>query len=223
MCGSDGTGGPSWCTSMPRSNRAAASSSPETSCDEPEASSVTAPPRTDPEPRMVNGSAPRPPSSIETPRVRSAPSSAPIGRSRARGSPSKATEAGDSAATAGRNRMTVPALPTSTLTDEPGSMEPPETARSVPRSSSEQPRTRSAAIARDVSRAFSTPRSTAGESLRAASMSARLEIDLEPGSRKVARTGPCATGARQRPDSITLRVSVDAEGVAHVRSVRLRS
>src|SRR5580693_7500064 len=223
MCGSDGTGGPTWCTSMPRSNRAAASSSPETSCDEAEASSVTGPPRTAPDPWIVNGSAPRPPSSIDTPSSRRAASKAPIGRSRARGSPSNATEAGDSAVSAGRNRMVVPELPTSTLTDEPGSMEPPETARSVPYSSREQPRIRSAAIARDVSRAFRTPLSTAGESLSAASISARLEIDLEPGSRKVARTGPCAAGARQRPDSITLRVSVDAEGVAHVRSVRLRS
>ena len=76
MCGSDGTGGPSWCTSMPRSNRAAASSSPETSWDEAEASSVTAPPRTAPEPWMVNGSAPRPPSSIDTPSSRRAASRA---------------------------------------------------------------------------------------------------------------------------------------------------
>ncbi len=120
MCGSDGTGGPSWCTSMPWSNRAAASSSPETSCDEAEASSVTAPPRTAPDPWMVNGSAPRPPSSIDTPSSRRAESSAPIGRSRARGSPSNATEAGESAVSAGRNRMVVPELPTSTLTDEPG-------------------------------------------------------------------------------------------------------
>ena len=131
MCGSDGTGGPSCCTSTPRSNRAAASSSPETSCDEPEASRVTAPPRTAPEPLMVNGSAPRPPSSMETPSARSAPSSAPMGRSRARGSPSNATAAPDSAATAGRNRMTVPALPTSTLTAWPAASEPPETARPV--------------------------------------------------------------------------------------------
>ena len=38
-------------------------------------------------------------------------------------------------------------------------------------------------------------------------MSARLVIDFEPGSRSVARTGPCAAGARQRPESMTLRVS----------------
>ena len=68
---------------------------------------------------MVNGSAPRPPSSMTTPSVRSAVSSAPTGRSLARGSPSNATSAGVSAATAGRNRMTVPELPTSTRTVEP--------------------------------------------------------------------------------------------------------
>ena len=69
MCGSDGTGGPACRTSTPAVNRGAASSSPETSCDDPEASSVTGAARTEPEPWMVNGSAPRPPSSIDTPSV----------------------------------------------------------------------------------------------------------------------------------------------------------
>jgi hypothetical protein len=50
MCGADGTGGPSCRTSMPSSNRGAASNRPETSCEEPEASSTTVPPRTAPRP-----------------------------------------------------------------------------------------------------------------------------------------------------------------------------
>ena len=90
--------------------------------------------------------------------------------------------------------MTVPALPTSTLTDEPGQRSRRETARSVPSSAIEQPRTRSAAIAREVSRASAPRAAVDGESLSAASSSARLVIDLEPGSRSVARTGPCAAG-----------------------------
>ena len=210
MCGSDGTGGPECRTSTPSVKRGAASSSPETSCEDPDASSVTGPPGTLPVPCTVKGSAPRPPSSIDTPSVRSADSSAPIGRSRARGSPSNATAAGVSAATAGRNRMTVPALPTSTLTAAPGAGLPGWTPTSVPRSWMAQPRACSAPTAREVSRAFRTPRTTDGESLRAARMRARLVIDFEPGSRSVARTGPCAAGARQRPESITLRVSADA-------------
>ena len=46
MCGAEGMGGPSCRISMPWSNRGAASSSPEISCEEPDASRVTAPPRT---------------------------------------------------------------------------------------------------------------------------------------------------------------------------------
>jgi len=71
---------------------------------------------------------------------------------------------------------------------------------SVSREWMSQPRARSAPTAREVSRAFSTPRTTDGESLKAAKMRARLVIDFEPGSRNVARTGPCAAGARQRPE-----------------------
>ena len=62
-----------------RSKRAPASSSAETNCEEALASIVTVPPRTAPEPRTVNGSAPRPPSSTCTPRARSAASIGPTG------------------------------------------------------------------------------------------------------------------------------------------------
>jgi hypothetical protein len=34
-----------------------------------------------------------------------------------------------------------------------------------------------------------------------------LVIDFEPGSRSVACTGPCAAGARQRPEFMLLSVS----------------
>lgn len=98
--------------------------------------------------------------------------------------------------------MTVPAFPTSTVTLAPELIDPGETARSVPDSEIEQPRTRSAATASEVSRARSGPRTTDGESLSAASTRARLVIDFEPGSRSRARTGPWAAGVRQRPESM---------------------
>ena len=63
-------------------------------------------------PCRVNGS--RSPS-IRAPSARSASSTVPIGRSRARGSPSKRTGPSASAATGGTKRMTVPASPQSTV------------------------------------------------------------------------------------------------------------
>ena len=72
MCGRDGTGLPSWRTSTPSSYAAPASSSAETNWLEAEASMTTWPPRTEPRPRTVNGSVPRPSSSTSTPRPRSA-------------------------------------------------------------------------------------------------------------------------------------------------------
>src|SRR5258708_37339902 len=69
------------------------------------------------------------------------------------------------------------------------------------------PIARSAVMASVVSRAFRWPRTTDGDSLRAASTSARFVIDLEPGSRSRARTGSCAGGVFQRPESIALRLS----------------
>ena len=49
-CGADGTGGPTWRTTTPRSKRGAASSSPETSWLDAEASMTTSPPVTRPAP-----------------------------------------------------------------------------------------------------------------------------------------------------------------------------
>ena len=76
---------------------------------------VTRPPRTLPWPSTVNGSAPRPSSSISTPRPRSPRRTSCIGRVRACGSPSKITGPSASAATGGTNRITVPARPQSTV------------------------------------------------------------------------------------------------------------
>ena len=139
MCGAEGTGAPSWRTSIPSSDRAAASSKPETSCEDPEASSVTVPPRIAPRPSTVNGTAPRPPSSMRAPSSRSATRIGPTGRCLARASPSKWTSAEVSAATAGRKRMTVPALPTSTLTREPAIGWPAVTRQPVPDTGSSPP------------------------------------------------------------------------------------
>ena len=72
------------------------------------------PPRTDPRPRTVKGSAPRPASSTSTPRPRRAASTSPTGRLRMCGSPSKATSPSARAATGGTKRITVPARPQST-------------------------------------------------------------------------------------------------------------
>ena len=203
MCGADGTGGPSCRTSMPSSNRGAASSRPETSCEEPEASSTTVPPRTAPRPCTVNGTAARPPSSICAPTCRSAARIGPTGRCLARASPSKATTAEVSAARPGTNRITVPAFPTSTFTAEPGAGCPGVITQSVrdpvisERSVIAQPRARRASAASAVSLARSGLAITAGPSPSAARTNARLVMDLEPGSRTRALTGPAAAGEAQ--------------------------
>ncbi len=114
MCGAEGARPPRCRTSRPLSYRGAASSSPETSCEEADASTVTAPPASEPVPCTVNGMAPRPPSSITAPISRSAAMIAPTGRCEARGSPWNSVSTLASADTGGTNRMTVPAFPTST-------------------------------------------------------------------------------------------------------------
>ncbi len=156
---------------------------------------MTAPPPRWPVPRTVNGTAPRPPSSMSAPSARSAPISGPTGRWEARGSPRNATSPVTSGATGGTNRITVPALPTSTRApwsilasrkrhpSGPASM-PPHSACT-------------AAAINSVSRACSGFAMRVGPSATAARMSARLVIDFEPGSRSSARTGPSAAGAGQ--------------------------
>ena len=182
---------------MPSSNRGAASSRPETSCEDPEASSTTVPPRTAPRPCTVNGTAARPPSSICAPSWRSASRIGPIGRSLIRSSPSKETTAEVSAASAGTNRITVPAFPTSTLTAEPGAGWPGVITQSVRDSVISEPSARRASAASAVSLARSGLAITAGPSPSAARTRARLVMDLEAGSRTRALTGPAAAGEAQ--------------------------
>jgi hypothetical protein len=205
MSGSDGTGGPSWCTETPSPNRAADSSSPVTNCEEPDASSTTEPPRTAPVPCTMNGAASP---LTSTPSERRADSIAPIGRSLIRGSPSKRTTARLSAATPGRNRMQVPELPTFTSTSESSSATPGVTRQPVLSTEISQPRTSSAAMASEVSRASSPPMMTEGSSLSAASTRARLVIDFDPGGRTSALTGPVAVGACQ----VLIAMSVSSLG-----------
>ena len=193
MCGIEGTGLPSCSTSTPSSKRAPASSSAETNWDDAEASMTTCPPCTDPVPRTSNGKAPRPASSMSTPRVLSAASTSPTGRLRMCGSPSKATRPDDSPATGGTKRSTVPARPQSTSASR--SNGPGVTGQSAPDVSTRAPSAVSAAAIRVVSRERSARRTTDGPSARAASTSARLVRDLLPGSETTASTGPRARGA----------------------------
>jgi hypothetical protein len=195
ICGADGARPPRCRISAPLSNRGAASSSPDTSCEEPDASMVTGPPRTAPAPCTVNGSAPRPPSSISTPRWRKAARSGAIGRLRAYGSPSIATSPFASAATGGRNRITVPASPTFTCAGPASS--PGSTCQSSPSSPMPAPRSRRPSAISPVSRLCSGRWTHTGSAASAARMSARLVMDLEPGSSTVASTGAGATGADQ--------------------------
>ena len=111
MCGIDGSDPPRCVTVTPRSNRAADSSSPETNCEDPDASMVTSPPRSAPVPRRVNGSASP---SMSAPSWRSASRMVPSGRLRACASPSNSTTPVAIVAAGGRNRITVPARPQST-------------------------------------------------------------------------------------------------------------
>ena len=182
MCGAEGTGGPSCRTSMPSSNRGAASSRPDTSCEDPEASSTTVPPRTAPRPCTVNGTAARPPSSICAPSCRSAARIGPTGRCLARASPSKATTAEVSAASPGTNRITVPAFPTFTFTAEPGAGCPGVTTQSVRDSViSDTQRAEGVGGQRGVPGPQRVRDHGDGPSLSAARTRARLVMDLEAG------------------------------------------
>ena len=191
MCGIDGSDPPRCATVTPRSNRAADSSRPETNCEDPDASMVTPPPRSAPVPRRVNGSASP---SMSAPRSRSASRMVPSGRVRACASPSNSTTPLAIVAAGGRNRMTVPARPQSTAAACHGAG---VTRTVVPSSSISMPvpRACSAAIIRSVSRLRSVPVDVDGPLASAASTSARLVIDFEPGSSTVACTGSSTVGA----------------------------
>jgi hypothetical protein len=222
--GSDGTGPPTCRTVRPVRKRGAASSRALRNCEEADASSVTEPPSTAPPPRTVKGSSPRPPSSMSTPSWRSASSTGRIGRSRARRSPSNTVGPAASAATGGRKRITVPARPQSTVAGPrraPGDTSQPSSTSATSAPSAESP----PAISW-VSRARNGRRSRVGRSARAASTSARLVSDFEPGSSTTASRGSTATGAAQTagPDvvDVTLTYVTAAAGTSARRTLRIR-
>ena len=99
----------------------------------------------------------------------------------------------ESPATGGTNRITVPARPQSTAASR--SKLPGVTAQSSPEVSTAEPRAVSAAAISVVSRERSARRTTEGPSAIAASTSARLVSDLEPGRRDDGRDGRVARGA----------------------------
>ena len=121
-----------------------------------------------------------------------------MGRARACSSPSNVTVSVPSAATGGTKRSTVPARPQSTRASGAGAMRPP-TVNSLSAPSTVTPRARSAPIIRSVSRLRSAPLmvdSPFGVA-SAASTSARLVCDFEPGTLTVAWTGVGVDGAGQ--------------------------
>ncbi len=179
----------------PSSKRAAESSSALTNWLEAEASIVTSPPRTAPVPLTVKGRVRRPSSSISTPSASSASITPPMGRTRARGSPSNRTSPSASAATGGAKRMTLPASPQSTYA---GPWSGPGVTRTSPvpsRPSMPVPSEASALPMSRLSRARSAPDTVDGPSESAARTSARLVSDFEPGTATTASTGEVACGA----------------------------
>src|ERR1700722_10895356 len=199
MCGADGSAWPTCCTVRPSVNDAPASSSPETNCDDAEASISTAPPATDPAPRTWNG---RPSPSTSTPRPRSAFNNGAIGRTRACASPSNVTTLPGPrpiAASGGTKRNTVPARPQSMRASGGGAIVP-LTASSSAGPSTRRPSASSAPIIRSVSRLRSAPlmvETPPVAAASAASTNARLVCDFEPGTVTVASTGRELEGAGQ--------------------------
>ena len=157
---------------------------------------MTVPPARSGRPVTVNGRpSPSPSAVTSAPRSRSAPSSGCIGRAYACASPSKATGPSASRASGGTNRITVPARPQSTVP-------PLNPAGGVTRhpsadSSTTTPRARSASRISCVSRASRPLTMVEGPLASAASTSARLVSDFEPGTVTVAVTGTGACGAGQ--------------------------
>ena len=95
--------------------------------------------------------------------------------------------------------MTVPALPTSTLTSAPAGGWPGVRCQAAGEAVSVicVPSARSALAASKVSLACSGFATVAGPSLRAARTRARLVMDFDAGSRTRALTGPAAAGVDQ--------------------------
>ena len=144
------------------------------------ASIVISPPGIAPAPLIDIGKLYRPPCSILIPSSSSALMTGPSGRSYERGSPSKAISPSARAASGGRKRITVPALPTSIVA---GPLSGAGVTIQLPSfvSSIFTPRTCKPATINWLSREMRGLRIVDGFLAWAARISARLVTDFEPG------------------------------------------
>ena len=190
--GCEGSERPTWWSVKPCAKRGAARRSAETNWLDADASMLSSQAEILPRPWTVNGSVLSPSTSM--PKARSDAIVVAIGRSRARGSPSKVTAASLSAASGGTKRMTVPASPQS-MEMSPGALGPGVTSHASSPWAMSAPNAVSASAISLVSRATSGWRSTDGESARDANTSIRLVSDLEEGKLTRASTGRSGVGA----------------------------
>ena len=152
----------------------------------------------------MKGRAQCPPSSMSTPTSRRALIIVPMGRCRALSCAVRVTSPRAKPASPATNRITVPAWPQSTSV-EPSSGHTGVMTRSSPYfprpgvRSTPTPSVRRASIILAESSECSGAASRLGPSANAARISSRLVRDFDPGTVTEARSGPPATGARQRP------------------------
>ena len=197
---------PVWTTVSPSVNVAPDSSSPETNCDEADASISTVPPATEPVPCTRNGSASPSSAHAETAhRVEQGGDGPGPGLL-------VAVERDDLGAERGDRRHEAQHRARQAAVDGArpgaGAIAPP-TVSSVPAPSSDTPSVRSAPIIRSVSRLRSAPLTVdvpCGVA-SAASTSARLVCDFEPGTVTVACTGVVVRRCRPRVQGIHRRPS----------------
>ena len=173
-------------------NFAPTSNSPETNCEEAEASISISPPATSPLPRIEKGSAS--PLTL-TPSARSESIVVFMGRFLAARSPSKSICPVASEARAGTKRITVPARPQSMVAG-PDSF-PGVITRACLDWSMPTPNFLRASIINDESRDSRGSKSLVGALASAERISSRLLRDLEPGRLIVAARGIWVLGASQ--------------------------
>ena len=193
MCGIEGKWFPTCETVSPFLNLAPTSKRPETNCEDAEASISIAPPSTSPWPWIENG---RDSPETKTPSERSESMVVFIGRLRAAKSPSKSICPLASDASAGTNRMTVPANPQSIAAGPNSGLGVTTTV--VPETSMCVPSLRRASIIREESRETRQSRRVVGLSARAERTNSRLFRDLDPGRLMIAASGFWVLGAAQR-------------------------
>ena len=163
-------------TVSPFLNLAPTSNKPETNCEDADASISIAPPSTSPWPWIENG---RDSPLTTTPRERSESIVVFIGRFRAATSPSKSICPLASDASAGTNRMTVPANPQSIAAGPKRDLGVTTTV--VPETSICVPSLRRASIISVESRDTRVSRRVVGLAARAERTNSRLLRDLDPG------------------------------------------